>query len=140
MLEKFPDEYERHMVTAFSYQLIMRKGWSDYAMLINFDCKLRALLPLATSSKFGSEDFQVPISILMGDRDWMLKADKGASEDVIAQNKKKHGYQSNYYIVPNAGHTLHVDNAEAIINILLNDIFYSHPDQEKERLPVISNL
>jgi len=142
-MEKFPPmkkdkyDYERHHIEAFTYQLIMKKGWSDYAMLVLFDQFLRSRLPLATPTKLLDPNFPVPISIVMGSDDWMLKVDKGASQEIINSNKKLHGNESNYYLCPNAGHVMNCDNPDATINIIINDIFYNSPDQESQRLPIV---
>lgn len=60
-------DYEKHIIGAYTYQIFMKPGESEYALLINFDEQLRPFLPLGSTNKLASEDFPVPISIVMGD-------------------------------------------------------------------------
>lgn len=87
MEKRIEDEWERAIVGAYTYQIFMKEnGTSEYAMLINFSKALQCYLPLGTSQKLASPDFPVPISIVMGDDDWMREVDLGASELIVMYN------------------------------------------------------
>ena len=112
-------------------------GTSEYALLINFTKALQCYLPLATPQKLADPDFPIPISIVLGDDDWMREVDLGASELVVMNNQKRHGRESNHYILPTAGHNLHIDNMNGLVNIIINEILYISEEDAAQRLPVI---
>lgn len=39
-----------------------------------------------------------------------------------------HGHLANYYVNPDCGHNVQLDNTDGLINIIFNDIFYSDPE------------
>ena len=49
----------------------MRDGTTEYAPMVNFDLSLTAKLPLGIRDKLGSENFNLPISFIYGDNDWV---------------------------------------------------------------------
>mmetsp|Transcript_5064 Transcript_5064/g.8635 ORF Transcript_5064/g.8635 Transcript_5064/m.8635 type:complete len:138 (+) Transcript_5064:683-1096(+) len=104
--ERISEEYERQIVGAFTYQIFMRDGNAEMALILAFDSQLQAFLPLGVSSKMADPDFPVPFSIIIGDRDWVNECDDGASQMCVGINKKKFGSQSNFYACPQAGHNL----------------------------------
>jgi hypothetical protein len=57
------------------------------AMLINFNALLQAYLPLTAPTSLGNPDLDVPVSVLIGDDDWVLKCDDGASIKLVEQSK-----------------------------------------------------
>ena len=97
---------------------------TEYALLVNFDPSFQAYLPLATSDKLASPDFAVPLVFVYGEIDWVKTMDDGAGLSCVTANKKKHGDQSNHYILPKASHNLHIDNNKGLINIILNETIY----------------
>ena len=48
--------------------------------------------------------------IIMGDDDWVLKSDDGASPYIISELNKKEGDQSSFHKLPGSGHNLNLDN------------------------------
>ena len=109
--EKIPDEYDRRMVHAYTYQMFMKKeATTEYALTVNFDPSFHAYLPLGTSKKLASPDFPIPLVFIYGDKDWVKDLDQGSGAKCVKANKEKHGNGSNHYILPNSGHNLHIDN------------------------------
>ena len=103
----------------------MKKGaTTEFALLINFDSDMSAYLPLGSPKKMGGVDYPVPFSIIHGDQDWVGDIDSGASEQIVGINREKFGNESNYYIQPDSGHNLHIDNTHAHVNIIINDLFF----------------
>ena len=105
----------------------MRENKSEYCLQVGFDDALRCYLPLGVQSKLGSEKFPIPVTIVLGDVDWVQQHDLGASRKIIMANKTTHGHLSNLYICPTAGHTLNLDNPDAWANIIINEVFFSDP-------------
>ena len=48
-----------------------------------------------------------------------------------------HGNDSKHYILPTAGHNLHIDNKEALINVIINEILYTSEEDAAKRLPIL---
>ena len=65
------------------YQIYMRKGTTEYAIHINFSQSYQAYLPLGAEDKLGSDSFPIPISIIYGDKDWMLNTEDDAGKKVV---------------------------------------------------------
>jgi hypothetical protein len=65
----------------------MREGTQEMALLINFDSGIHAYLPLGVASKLANPNFPVPISIVLGETDWVKICDDGASEEIVNNNK-----------------------------------------------------
>ena len=86
MAQRFEDEFERYIVGAYTYQIFMKPGESEYALLLNFDEQLRAYEPLMSHQCLGNDDFPVPVSIMMGETDWMHEVDQGASQKLVELN------------------------------------------------------
>ena len=81
------------------YQILMRKGTTEYAIHLMFNPTLTAHLPLGSPEKLGRPDFPVPISFFYGDEDWVLNVDEDAAQKVCIRNKKVHGFKTNHYLV-----------------------------------------
>ena len=113
----------------------MRDGTSEYALLVCFTNGIQAHLPLGTEEKLASPDFPVPLSVIIGENDWVKLCDmndqtgRHFGEICVEANQKKHGKEkSQFYWCPNSGHNLHMDNHIALENIILNDVFVEdHP-------------
>lgn len=103
---------------------------SDFCILVGFDDCMRCYKPLGLKSKLGSEKFPVPVSIILGDYDWVQKHDKGASKKIVLANKKIHGHESNYYECPSSGHTMNLDNPDGWANFVINEVFFSDPSKK----------
>lgn len=104
----------------------------EKVIFINFNLKLEANYPLATDDKLLSKDFPIPISIMMGENDWVrgMEADAPAnicnSSKFAAKSDTEEGLMvSKYHIIPTSDHNLHFDNKTALANSLINDIYNS---------------
>lgn len=65
--DKIGDEYDQTIVGAYTYQIFMKShGTTEFALLVNFNDQLQAYLPLGTEKKLASEEFSVPVSIVIG--------------------------------------------------------------------------
>jgi len=62
------------------YQICLRQGTTEYALMVNFEHGLQAKVPLSNQDKLGRPDFPVPFSFVYGDADWVPSVDEGASE------------------------------------------------------------
>ena len=89
---------------------------------------------MGTSDRLASPDLDVPISFFYGDNDWVIGIEEEAAQNVIEQNKyfqrsttayeKMYGIEySNVFYVPTSDHNMHMDNPEALANLILNDCF-----------------
>ena len=66
-------------------------------------------------------DIPFLVTIIMGEDDWVLNCDDGASPKVIEHLQKQHGRKSNFYILPSSGHNMNLDNKDALVNLVLNE-------------------
>ena len=82
MIEEFLSEYrerqdfsEDQFKALHSYynQLFKREGTSEYALMTLFSDEMIPKLPLFTLDKLAQPEFPVPISIVIGERDWVRK-------------------------------------------------------------------
>jgi hypothetical protein len=84
MKTRIEDEWEQTIVGAYTYQIFMKEnGTSEYALLVNFTKALQCYLPLGTADKLANPEFPIPVSIVLGDDDWMREVDLGASELIV---------------------------------------------------------
>ena len=74
-------------VADYIYQTLMRDGTTENAPMINFNLYMSAHIPLGTSDKLASEKFQIPISFIYGDNDWVHVLEGNVSQTIINKNK-----------------------------------------------------
>jgi hypothetical protein len=61
----------------------MRPGTTEYGLMLCFDRFLMAKIPIGTNEKLLHPDFPLQVSIIFGDRDWVLKVcDNHFSEEL----------------------------------------------------------
>jgi pimeloyl-ACP methyl ester carboxylesterase len=88
---------------------------------------MSAHIPLGTSDKLASEKFQIPISFIYGDNDWVHVLEEDISEKILKSNKftsDKNGVlSSRIHFVPGCDHAMHMENPEALAHIMINDIY-----------------
>ena len=132
MIEEFLDEYrnrsdyteeEIHALHNYFFQLFMREGTSEYAIMMLFTDELIAHSPLFTPSKLAQPGFPVPVSIVVGEHDWVTRQLKDTGENLIMLSKMTHDGEARYWTCPDAGHNMQLDNPNALANIILHDIF-----------------
>ena len=82
MIEEFLDEYrnrpdyseeEINALHDYFFQLFMRQGTSEYAIMMLFTDELIAHSPLFTPSKLAQPGFPVPVSLVVGEHDWVAR-------------------------------------------------------------------
>ena len=103
----------------YLFQIIMRPGSNDAAMMICFELGLYSKLSLGTPERFCSKDFPIPISFIYGDRDWTRGVDLDFGKTVISINKFD---SCKFHLVKDSDHNMHMDNPEAFANIIINDL------------------
>ena len=60
--------------------------------MINFDNNMMAYLPLGTKDKLCSPSFNIPISFIYGDIDWIRIYERQYGAEVVKVNKLKFGH------------------------------------------------
>jgi pimeloyl-ACP methyl ester carboxylesterase len=114
-------------VADYIYQSLMRDGAAENAPMINFNIYMSAHIPLGTSDKLASEKFQLPISFVYGDNDWVHDLEGDISETILKKNKftsDKNGVlSSRIHFVPTSDHAMHMENPEGLANTLINDVY-----------------
>lgn len=58
-------------MTDYLYHLMMRKTTTEFALFILFNTDLMANIPLGDPKRLGNPNFEVPISFIMGEFDWV---------------------------------------------------------------------
>ena len=88
---------------------------------------MSAHIPLGTSDKLASEKFQLPISFVYGDNDWVHVLEGDISETILKSNQFTSDYNgvlsSRIHFVPGSDHAMHMENPEALANTLINDVY-----------------
>lgn len=69
--QKVETDNQREAVTNYMYQIFMRPGTTEYALMILFNLGLLAHLPLGTKEKLLSPDFPIAVSFIYGENDWV---------------------------------------------------------------------
>ena len=102
----------------------------ERGIMINFNLKLEADLPLATEGKLMSNEFPIPLSIMYGQNDWVRGLESEAPIHICNANKfaakseNEEGLMvSKYHIIPTSDHNLHFDNPIGLANSIINDIY-----------------
>ena len=115
-------EPERSICHDYIYQLVMRKSTTELGFFNLFNNGCQAHFPL------GNKTFEMPMSFIIGDKDWVLYCDRHDSKDthwgkiLVETNQKKHGNDKcKFHYVPNAGHNMHLDNRKGFPKIILDD-------------------
>ena len=81
--QKVENEDQREAVIDYMYQIFLRKGTTEYALMVNFELGMQAKIPLSNPEKLGRTDFPIPFSFVYGDDDWVPLTDDGASKRLI---------------------------------------------------------
>jgi len=92
--EALQDEEREHMGT-YMHQCFMREGSTEYAIFICFVLGMYAVNPLELDNRLGNPEFDLPISFIYGDIDWM---DHRGGRRIVAKNKYKDGLSQVYML------------------------------------------
>ena len=118
MIEEYLDAYRnRDDYTAkeietqhdFFYQLFMRQGSSEYALMMLFTPELQAHVPLFRKDQGlrQREMVDLPVSIVIGEVDWVKDKIRNAGKECVKMRERVgNELQSKYYICPSAGHNM----------------------------------
>ena len=106
----------------------MREGTTERGITNLFELPLIAHIPLGAEDKLGNPDYPIACTFIYGDNDWVQNIDDQASLRLIQKSKfydapcPRSNTKSQYHLVPNAGHNVHLDNPFTFVNILVNDL------------------
>lgn len=119
--QKVEGDDQGEAVRDYMYQIFMRPGTTEYALMICFDIMLYCRYPpLANPERMASKEFPIPVSFIYGDADWVLSLEGDAGKNVVEANQSD---ESRYHIVAHSDHNMHMDNPVEFANIIINDIF-----------------
>ena len=111
-------EEENVAMENYLFQILLRKGTSEYALFRQFDFGLNAYKPLSGDDKLGG-NVSFPVSIVFGDRDWM---DSRGATKIILNNKFFKAGASNLYILKKSGHQMAIDQPIQLAKIIIEDV------------------
>ena len=106
----------------------MRKGTTEKGITNLFQLPLLAHIPLAKEEKLGNPAFPIAFSFIFGDRDWAARIDGGAAPRLVQKSTFYEqpcllsGTKSQYHLVPDSDHNMHMDNPLAFANLIINDL------------------
>ena len=72
------DDQAKDAVRDYLYQIIMRPGTTEYAIMVNFDIGLVCKIPLEDASKLSNPDLPFAVSFIYGDNDWVANMESEA--------------------------------------------------------------
>lgn len=105
------DEKDIMKLVRYQYHNWMRPPCFEYALNklfhISFNDLLQAVHPLSDLDRMGSKSFQVDVSFVFGDQDYMRIIDGNDTKKLLAKLKNKN---NQYHILENSGHVLNKDN------------------------------
>lgn len=109
----------KETVTRYLYQIFMRPGTSEHGIMVCFNFSLQTTLALGTAEKLLNPEFPIPLSFVYGDKDWTRVVDQDFAKECVAANKFKEN--SHFFLCPDSDHNMHMDNPQALANILINN-------------------
>ena len=97
----------------------MRKGTTEYALMVLFDEGLQPKVSLSLPEMMGDPNFPISFAIFFGDQDWVRNMDAGCSETLV---KNSQNPECQYTTIPDSGHNLHMMNPKGFVNAIVNFI------------------
>lgn len=79
--------YMKPALLDFLHQIHMRESRIEYSPMILFNPQMQAQLPLGINSKLASHQFELPISFIYGDNDWVQIIEEDIADRVLEQNQ-----------------------------------------------------
>lgn len=122
---------EKQALRDYLFHVYCRKGAPEAALMVNFDFSLQPYLPLGSDLRLGNPNFPIPLSFIYGENDWARIVDQDFAKNIVSINNNKFKNQSHLRYVPDSDHNSHLDNPQALANLIINDIFNAD-------LPVLS--
>ena len=74
------------IVRDYMYQILLRPGTTEYAILVSFGVGLVCHLPLESVEKLADPNFPIPVSFIYGDNDWVTNIEGEAPLRVAEAN------------------------------------------------------
>jgi len=109
-------------VRDYLYQIIMRPGSTEYALMVNFAPGLVCHLPLEDPSKLANPNLPFAVSFIYGDNDWVGTMEQEAPQRTIdALLSGNNSARCHNLICPGSGHNLHMDNPIGLCNMIINE-------------------
>jgi cardiolipin-specific phospholipase len=116
------DNKAKEAIRDYLYQIIMRPGCTEYALMVNFEPGLVCKIPLEHPEKLANPTLPFPVSFIYGDNDWVGDMEGEAPQRVVEANMTgAHGVKCHFLKCPGAGHNLHMDNPIGISNMIINE-------------------
>ena len=79
------DDEQKQIIGAYIFQIIMRKGTTEKALMVNFEFGLKCVTPLGDVLGQAPFDF----SFIYGDNDWVRSVEKDYAKNPIETKNKK---------------------------------------------------
>ena len=123
-------EDAKDTIRDYLYQIIMRPGTTEYALMVNFEIGLVCKLPLEDPSRLANQNLPFSVSFIYGDNDWVAGMEGESPQRAVdAQLTGPNALRSHNLKCPGSGHNLHMDNPIGVTNMLINEFL-------QENLPV----
>ena len=127
--QKTDDLSQHDTIKDYMYQIFMRRGTTEYALMLFFEPFMVCSIPLGATDRLGSPNAPIAVSFVYGDKDWVVSLEEDGPKDLVNNHPDK--ANSKYHVVPGAGHNMHMDNPLGFANTIINDLL-------GENLPVDS--
>jgi len=86
--QKVDNESQAEAVRDYMYQIFMRPGTTEFALMICFSLGLYSnVVPLGHETKLANKEFPIPISFVYGDEDWVRRVDSDYGKIVVEANQ-----------------------------------------------------
>lgn len=84
--QKVESETMGNAVRDYMYQIFMRPGTTEFALMVCFDLGLYSKLSLGHPDKLCSKEFPIPVSFIYGAQDWVRTLDQDYAKIVVSSN------------------------------------------------------
>ena len=87
----------------YLFQILMREGTTEKAIMVNFDQSLQSYTPLGDILVNAPFEF----SFVYGDSDWVRRVDQDYAKTTI---EARNSPNCKFHILPSSNHNMHMDN------------------------------
>jgi pimeloyl-ACP methyl ester carboxylesterase len=115
--QKVDNQEQAEGVRDYMYQIFMRPGTTEYALMMCFELGLYPKLSLGHPDRLPS--LPIPITFVYGDQDWVRSVDNDAGRQIVNNSQFP---ESAYYLVQSSDHNMHMDNPLGFSNIIITDL------------------
>lgn len=81
------DSTEIDCVADYLYQTHMRPSDTEHAVNILFNNQMAAEMPLGTTMKLASYMFDMPMSFIYGEHDWVCRIEEDVADVILTNNR-----------------------------------------------------